>query len=79
MVTTFVARYVKIDSGYMGQIIDWPEVVTEGKTIEECREMLQDALNEMIAAYAQLGKEVPVGRALIEQLPAEVPDVRKAG
>jgi predicted RNase H-like HicB family nuclease len=63
----------------MGQILDWPEVVTEGKTLEECREMLQDALNEMVAGYAQLGKEVPVGRALIEQLPAEVPDVRKAG
>jgi predicted RNase H-like HicB family nuclease len=30
MVSTFTARYIKTDSGYMGQIIEWPEVVTKG-------------------------------------------------
>jgi len=39
----------------MGQIVEWPEVVTEGKTLEECREMLKDALHEMILAYRQAG------------------------
>jgi len=42
----------------MGQLVEWPEIVTEGKTLEECREMLKDALNEMIIAYHQQGKEV---------------------
>lgn len=56
---SFTARYTKIDSGYMGQLIEWPEVVTEGAGIEECRAMLRDALREMILAYRQLGKEVP--------------------
>lgn len=55
----------------MGQLIEWPEVVTEGKDIEECRTMLRDALQEMMLAYKQLGKEIPVGNALIEQLPVE--------
>ena len=55
----------------MGQLIEWPEVVTEGKDIEECRAMLRDALQEMMLAYKQLGKEIPVGNALIEQLPVE--------
>lgn len=72
MLTTYTANYTKISSGYMGQLVDWPEVITEGKTLEDCRESLQDALQEMIAAYRQLGKEIPVGGALIEQIPVEI-------
>ena len=56
----------------MGQLIEWPEVVTEGKTLEDCRIMLRDALQEMIKAYKKQRKEIPVGRALIEQIPVEV-------
>lgn len=56
----------------MGQLIEWPEVLTEGKTLEECREMLRDALREMIKAYKEQRKEIPLGRALIEQIPVEV-------
>ncbi len=37
MVKSYTAKYTKISSGYMGQLIEWPEVVTEGKTIEEYR------------------------------------------
>ena len=37
----------------MGQLAEWPEVVTEGKTLEECRKMLQDALHEMTLAYLE--------------------------
>jgi predicted RNase H-like HicB family nuclease len=72
MISSYTARYTKIDSGYMGQLIEWPEVITEGKTIEECREMLEDALREMIAAYREQEKEIPIGRALLEQIPVEV-------
>jgi predicted RNase H-like HicB family nuclease len=67
----YTAKYTKIDTGYMRQLIEWPEIVTEGKDLEECRKMLRDALNEMILAYRQLEKEIPVGNALIEQLPVE--------
>ena len=48
MVTSYTAKYTKISSGYMGQIVEWPEVITEGKDIDECREMLKDAVGEMI-------------------------------
>jgi predicted RNase H-like HicB family nuclease len=76
--TNYTAKYTKIESGYLGQLIEWPEVVTEGKDLEDCRAMLRDALNEMILAYKELGKEVPLGNALIEQLPAEVEHVGQA-
>jgi len=56
----------------MGQLIDWPEVITEGETLEDCREMLQDALQEMILAYHQQEIEIPSGRALLEQIPVNV-------
>ena len=72
MISTYTAKYTKIGSGYMGQLIEWPEVFTEGKTLEECREMLQDALQEMIIAYREQSKEIPTGRSLLEQIPVEV-------
>ena len=56
----------------MGQLVEWPEVVTEGKTLEECRAMLQDALQEMIRAYRQQKNEIPPGGALSEQIPAQI-------
>lgn len=71
MVKNYTAKYTKINSGYMGQLVEWPEVITEGKTLEECREMLKDALKEMLLAYKQQGKEIPVGGGLLEQLPIE--------
>jgi len=67
----YTAKYTKISSGYMGQVVEWPEVITEGKTIEECREMLRDALQEMMGAYKQQGKEIPPGGDLLEQVSVE--------
>lgn len=72
MLSNYTAKYTKINSGYMGQLVEWPEVITEGKTLEECRDMLKDALQEMIRAYKEQGKEFPIDRALIEQIPVEV-------
>jgi predicted RNase H-like HicB family nuclease len=72
MLSNYTAKYTRIDSGYMGQLVEWPEVITEEATLEKCREMLQDALREMIAAYRQQDKEIPVGSALLEQMPVEI-------
>lgn len=44
MLPTYTAKYPKIDSGYLGQLVEWPEVTTEGKSIEEYRALLRDAL-----------------------------------
>ena len=66
MLNSYTAKYTKISSGYMGQLVEWPEVISEGETLEECREILKDALHEMITAYQQQGKEVPVGGGLLD-------------
>jgi predicted RNase H-like HicB family nuclease len=72
MKSYYTAKYTPIDSGYMGQIVEWPEVVTEGSTLEECRAMLEDALKEMVAAYADMKKEPPLNKAFFEQLLVEI-------
>ena len=61
---TYTATYTRIETGYMGQVVEWPEVVTEGKDLEECRRMLKDALHEMVLAYQQQNREIPPGNSL---------------
>jgi len=72
MLKTYTAMYTRIPAGYMGQLIEWPEVITEGKNLDDCRALLQDALQEMIAAYRQQNKEISLGGGLIEQIPVEI-------
>ena len=68
MFINFTAKYTQIPSGYLGQLIEWPEVLTEGRDLEDCRALLRDALNEMILAYRQQDQEIPPGHSLIAQI-----------
>ncbi|CDH46795.1 conserved hypothetical protein [Candidatus Contendobacter odensis Run_B_J11] len=72
MLCSYTAKYIRLEEGYMGQLVEWPEVVTEGADLDECRAMLRNALYEMVLAYRDLGKEIPSHNALIEQLPVEI-------
>lgn len=58
--------YTKINAGHMGQVVEWPEILTEGKDLEECRLMLKDPLYEMVLAYRQQNRELPPNPYLIE-------------
>ena len=44
------AVFVEIPGGYMGYVEELPGANTEGTTLEETRENLQDAVNEMMLA-----------------------------
>ena len=77
MVRSFTARYTKIDSGYLGQLVEWPEVLTEGPGVEECRSLLRDALHEMILAYRQQGREIPLGTDLLEPVAIDLDHVHQ--
>lgn len=68
----YTACYTKNETGYTGQLLEWPEVVTEGATIEECRIMLEDAAREMIAVYKEDNLPIPQGHALFESI--SIPD-----
>jgi predicted RNase H-like HicB family nuclease len=56
----------------MGQLLEWPEVVTEGRSLDDCRASLIDAAREMALAYKEMGKDIPVEPALFESLVVEV-------
>jgi predicted RNase H-like HicB family nuclease len=42
----------------MGQILEWPEVITEGADLEDCRNSLRDAIEQMVLAYKE-NKDLP--------------------
>jgi predicted RNase H-like HicB family nuclease len=64
----YTARFDRISSGYVGQLVEWPAVISEGTTLEECRLMLMDAAREMSIAYREKGMQIP-----------EASDVARAG
>ena len=68
----FTACYTKLENGYMGQLLEWPEVITEGATTDECREMLIDAAQEMALAYDKNGREITKTPFYVETLPINI-------
>ena len=56
----FTACYTKLEEGfgYMGRLLEWPNVITSGKDIEECEFMLKDAANEMMLAHKDDNRKI---------------------
>jgi predicted RNase H-like HicB family nuclease len=52
----------------MGQLLEWPDVISEGSTIEECRLMVEDAAREMMCVYEEDGLPIPRGHAIFETI-----------
>lgn len=80
----FTACYTKLDEtgGYMGQLLEWPNVITSGKDLEECEYMLKDAAHEMMLAYQEDGDKIPHPSLIVkpislvideEMIEAEIP------
>ena len=65
MAFTFTAVYQKAEEGsYMGFVEELPGAITQGETLEETRENLQEAIalvlegNRVLAEEALLGQDV---------------------
>ena len=66
---TLTAVFTPDENGWtMAQLAEWPAVVTCGRTVEEAREMLLDAAQEMVASYREEGREPPIGGGHAEQV-----------
>jgi predicted RNase H-like HicB family nuclease len=65
------AQFTPIEEGYMGQIAEWPEVVTEGNSLENCKKMLIDALNEMTSYYKENGLKIPYKAVIFDTMNLE--------
>lgn len=69
----FTACYTKLEEGfgYMGQLLEWPNVITSGKDLEDCEEMLKDAAREMALVYCEDGQEIPQEELIVK--PIDIP------
>jgi predicted RNase H-like HicB family nuclease len=68
----YTVCYTKTESGYMGQLAEWPAVISEGTTLEECRDMVIDAAREMTIAYREQGMQIPEESNAIDRILVEV-------
>jgi predicted RNase H-like HicB family nuclease len=54
------AAYYQIEDGwYLAKVLDFPGVITQGKTLNSARRMLRDALREMAMWNLEEGKAFP--------------------
>ena len=62
--TNYTAKYTRTETGFTGQIVQWPEVVSEAETLEECRHLLNEALKAAVLARRQRALDIPAGGSL---------------
>ncbi|MBQ7558897.1 MAG: type II toxin-antitoxin system HicB family antitoxin [Synergistaceae bacterium] len=72
MLKNFTACYRKLEHGYMGKILEWPGVITEGDDLEDCRELLKEAATEMAEIYKDDGREIPYAPLILEPISVSV-------
>jgi predicted RNase H-like HicB family nuclease len=54
------AAYYEIEDGwYMAKVLDFPGVVSQGRTLRSARVMIRDALRSMAAWYLEDGQPLP--------------------
>ena len=68
----FTACYRKSEHGYMGKLLEWPGVLTEGENLEECRDLLREVTSEMSEIYKEDGMKIPYHSIIVEPIFAPV-------
>ena len=72
MLKKFTACYQKLEHGYMGSLLEWPGGITEGDNLEDCRELLMEAANEMAEMFKDDGMKIPYTSLILEPLSISV-------
>ncbi|HEY3779944.1 MAG TPA: type II toxin-antitoxin system HicB family antitoxin [Fimbriimonadaceae bacterium] len=57
----YTALYVPSEDWWAAKVVEIPGVVTQGKTLEEARENLQDALEQMLEILREEAEEFGKG------------------
>ncbi|MBR4195629.1 MAG: type II toxin-antitoxin system HicB family antitoxin [Synergistaceae bacterium] len=68
----FTACYRKLEHGYLGRLLEWPGVITEGEDLDDCRELLQEAAGEMAELYEEDGRKIPYIPLIFEPMSVSV-------
>ena len=54
------AAYYEIEDGwYMAEILDYPGVLSQGRTLRSARRMIRDALRLMVECHMEQGQPLP--------------------
>ena len=66
----FTACYTKLEEGfgYMGQLLEWPNVITDGENLEDCRDSLMEVAAEMADIYKEDGLKIPNRTLIVEPI-----------
>ena len=67
MEATFTATYIRDGDWIVAWLEEIPGAVTQGKTIEEARENLHDALEMVLEARRELAQRALVGHTVISR------------
>ncbi len=67
MGSTLTAVFEKVPEGYIGYVEELPGANTQGKTLEEARENLKEAIELVFESNRQLVEEETKGRELIKE------------
>ena len=57
---TYKAMYKFLDDGVHGEVLDFAGVITCGKTLDETRKLLAEALVDMAETNLMLGEALPI-------------------
>ena len=63
----FTAVFQKVPEGYIGFVEELPGANTQGKTLEEARENLEEAIQMVLEANRSLSKESIQGQDVIRE------------
>ena len=66
----FTACYTKLEDGfgYMGQLLEWPNVITDGEDLKDCRDSLMEVAVEMADIYKDDGLKIPNRSLIVEAI-----------
>jgi len=61
------AVFEKVPNGYIGYVEELPGANTQGKTLEEVRENLREAIELVLESNRQLNEEETAGKDIIKE------------
>jgi predicted RNase H-like HicB family nuclease len=67
MQSTFTSVYVKSGDWYVGYIEEVPGANTQGRTLDEARENLREALELVLAANRELAERELAGKDVVRE------------
>ena len=65
-------RYPEDDGWYVVEVLDFPGVVSQGRTLNSARRMIRDALKCMVEWYLEDGKPLPRPKGRIRDKKAKL-------